>query len=134
MSKKFCTAISCIDGRIQLPVIKYLQARFNADYVDLITETGPNLFLSAQRESRSVESILAKLRISVSNHDSVGIAVVGHHDCAGNPAPKAEQLAHIRDSIAFLQQHCQELEIIGLWVDENRDTSEIQGGHSKVKS
>ena len=31
---KFCTAVTCMDGRIQLPVIAYLQKRFNAEYVD----------------------------------------------------------------------------------------------------
>lgn len=114
-----------MDGRIQLPVIKYLQTRLNAEYVDLITEAGPNLILAAQRDIGSVESILARVHISVSSHDSVGIAVVGHYDCAGNPSPKAEQLAHIKDSVTFLRHHYQGLEVIGLWVDENWDASEV---------
>ena len=33
MLKRYCTAVSCMDGRIQLPVIKYLQTCFNAEFV-----------------------------------------------------------------------------------------------------
>ncbi|MGI9568583.1 MAG: carbonic anhydrase, partial [Desulfobulbia bacterium] len=33
---RFCSVISCMDGRVQLPVIRYLQKRFNVDYVDSI--------------------------------------------------------------------------------------------------
>ena len=39
----FCTAINCMDGRVQLPVIRFLQERFKVDYVDVISEPGPNL-------------------------------------------------------------------------------------------
>ena len=38
----FFTTIKCKDGRVQLPVISYLQKRFNVQYVDSITEPGPN--------------------------------------------------------------------------------------------
>ena len=122
---KFCTAITCMDGRIQLPVIAYLQKRFNAKYVDSITEPGPNLILSMQSDSSLVESILTRLKISVEKHMSVGAAVVGHYDCAGNPAKKDEQIQHIEESIRFIQQQYEELEIIGLWVDENWKVQEI---------
>ena len=37
----FCTVISCIDGRVQLPVITYLQNRFGVKFVDNVTEAGP---------------------------------------------------------------------------------------------
>ena len=37
---RFCTVINYIDGRVQLPVIRYLQKRFDAEYVDSITEAG----------------------------------------------------------------------------------------------
>jgi len=32
----YCTVINCMDGRVQLPVIKYLKERFDVDYVDSI--------------------------------------------------------------------------------------------------
>ena len=33
----FCTAVNCMDGWAKLPVIKYLQDRFNVEHVDSIT-------------------------------------------------------------------------------------------------
>jgi hypothetical protein len=122
---KFCTVINCIDGRSQLPVIEYLQNRFNAEYVDSITEPGPNLILAKQNSASLVESILTRLKISVEKHHSVGIAIVGHHDCARNPAIKEEQIQHIEESIRFIRQKYKGLEIIGLWVDENWEVKEI---------
>lgn len=37
----FCTAVNCIDGRVQLPVIRYLQERYGVLYVDVVSESGP---------------------------------------------------------------------------------------------
>jgi hypothetical protein len=114
-----------MDGRVQLPVIRYMLERFNVEYVDSITEAGPNRVLSEQTNRAAVHSILERVRISVENHHSVGIAVVGHHDCAGNPAPQDKQVVHIQNAIRFLRQQYEDMEIIGLWVDENWDVHEV---------
>ncbi len=114
-----------MDGRVQLPVIRYLQERFSVEYVDAITEPGPNLILSEKIDSNLVKSILDRIKISVEHHHSVGIAVIGHYDCAGNPASKEEQIGHIHDSIRFISSYYIDIEIIGLWVDENWTVSEI---------
>lgn len=56
----------------------------------------------------------------------MGIAIVGHYDCAGNPADKDLQITHINKSIQFIrEQHYESIEIIGLWVDENFNVEEI---------
>lgn len=122
---KFCTAVTCMDGRIQLPVIKFLQNRFDAVYVDMITEAGPNLVLSRQEESVLVEAIMERIEISVEVHKSVSLAVVGHHDCAKNPTSEETQFKHTQDSINFIREKYNQLEIIGLWVDENWKVNEI---------
>lgn len=122
---RFCTVINCMDGRVQIPVISYLRNRFNVDYVDSITEPGPNLILSENDNKILVESILARLKISIESHQSIGVAIAGHHNCAGNPAPKEEQVIHIKKAIEFLRQRYREIEIIGLWVDESWKVSEI---------
>ena len=114
-----------MDGRVQLPVIKYLQKRFNADYVDTITEAGPNLILAEQKESGSIESIFVRLKISIENHNSIGIAISGHHGGAVNASPKNEQIEHTKDAVNFLKKKYSNIEIIGLWVDENWEVSEI---------
>ena len=122
---RFCTVINCMDGRVQLPVIRYLLKRFNVEYVDSITEAGPNLVLSEQKSNVTVQSILERVNISVEKHRSVGIAVVGHHDCAGNPAPQENQIVHIQNAIRFLRQHYENVVIIGLWVDEHWEVHEV---------
>lgn len=121
----FCTVINCMDGRIQLPVIKYLQERFKVDYVDSITEPGPNLILAQQTDINIVESIFNRIKISVDHHGSVGIAVVGHYNCAGNPATKEEQTVHTLNAIRCIKRRYSDFEVIGLWVDEHWKVSEL---------
>ncbi len=121
----FCTAINCMDGRVQEPVIKYLKKRFNVDYVDTITEPGPNLILAEQSDAHAIDSILRRLKISIEKHNSKAVAIVGHHDCAGNPAPRELQFVHIEKAIHFIGQSYPNIEIIGLWIDEDWRVNEI---------
>jgi len=72
-----------------------------------------------------VESIFKRLKISVNHHGSVGIAVVGHYACAGNPATKEEQTVHTLDAIRCIKNRYSDLEIVGLWIDENWKISEF---------
>ena len=123
---KFCTVINCMDGRIQLPVINYLKKRFKVDYVDSITEAGPNSVLSQQKNNLLVESIIKRLKISVENHSSVGIAIVGHFDCAGNPADYKTQIYQIRKSMNFIKKEFNKIEIVGLWVNGNWEVQDIE--------
>ncbi len=117
MARRFCTVINCMDGRVQLPVITYLKQRFSADYVDSITEPGPNLVLAGKGPVEVVDSILRRLHLSIRRHNPVGIAVVGHYDCAGNPASEGEQHLHIRKAVHLIRQRFPGIEVVGLWVD-----------------
>ncbi len=124
-SLSFCTVVNCMDGRVQLSVIAYLKKRFGAEYVDSITEPGPNRILAEQQDENLVASILNRLEISVNKHQSVGIAVTGHYDCAGNPTSEAIQKRQIKDAVRFLGQTYPDIEIIGLWIDEHWQVNEI---------
>ena len=121
----FCTVINCMDGRVQLPVIQYLRKRFDVGYVDSITEAGPNLILAKQDNAALVQAILERVRVSIDKHHSVGIAIVGHQDCAGNPAPHDQQIAHIGDSVQFLRRQYGDAKVIGLWVDSDWEVHEV---------
>jgi len=123
---EFYTAVNCMDGRVQLPVITYIQNRFGATYVDMITEPGPNRLLADRTDAALAESILKRVRISVEKHGSGGIAVVGHYDCAGNPAPKKTQVAQTEKAVRLLRKEHPAIEIVGLWVDKNWEVSELQ--------
>ncbi|MCA9772350.1 MAG: hypothetical protein KC466_08070 [Myxococcales bacterium] len=121
----FCTAINCMDGRVQAPVNAYLRTRFNADYVDAVTEPGPALVLAMHDDPGAVQHILRKVNISVDRHASIALAVAGHHDCAGNPAPKEEKILHLLAAVRFLREKYPALPAIALWVDEKLEVHEI---------
>ena len=121
----FCTVINCMDGRVQLPVSKFSQKRFNVKYVDTITEAGPNLILAEQKDQMKIQSIVDRMETSINKHRSVGVIIVGHHDCAGNPAPKKEQIDHLCQSVQLIQDRFKHIKVIGVWVDENWHVQEI---------
>lgn len=122
---KFCTVINCMDGRIQTPVILYLQKKFLAKAVDNITEPGPARLLAERKSSIVVRTIMERLKISVEQHNSVGIAVVAHHDCAGHPAPRDIQEMHLQQAVQFLREKQPKLPVIGLYVDEKWRVREV---------
>ncbi len=121
----FGTAVNCMDGRTQLPVIEYLKNRFGVEYVDMITEPGPVLLLAHRRKMRLVNNVIASLDISVHRHGSRVIAVVAHEDCAGNPEPKDVQLKQLQRAVEFVEFSYPDTEVIGLWVDENWQVSAV---------
>ncbi len=121
----FCTAISCMDGRVQIPVISYLQEHFKVDYVDVISEPGPNKILAEGVDQQLLESIWARVEISLTKHDSIGIAVIGHHDCAGNPVAESDQQDHTTAAVRRVRERFGSVPVIGLWVDRNWEVSEI---------
>jgi len=122
---KFATAINCMDGRVQMPANEWLRKKFKVDYVDTITEAGPNKILAENKDSMAIDSIKRRVDISVNKHGSKYIAVLGHDGCAGNPADKVSQLAHIRLAIKTVNSWGFPVEAIGLWVDENWQVSEV---------
>jgi len=115
----FCTVINCMDGRTQIPVIEFARERFGAEYADTITEPGPNGILAGREDPVKVQSILDRIDISVDKHGSSGIVIVGHHDCAGNPTAKDQQLQHLEQAVAFLRDSYPQVEVVSVWVNED---------------
>ncbi len=115
---KFGTAINCMDGRVQEPVIAWLKERYGLDYVDMITEAGPDKALAAE-PGDVIESIRRRVGISVTQHGSEVIAVVGHHDCAGNPVSKEAHWQHIEKAVGVVRSWDSDVSVLGLWVDED---------------
>jgi carbonic anhydrase len=114
-----------MDGRVQVPVNEYLTTKYKADYVDTITEAGPNKILAENINETLVTSIKDRLEISIYKHNSTVIAMVGHYDCGGNPAEKDEQIVQIKESIKLIKTWFNDVEIIGLWVDRNWKVNEL---------
>lgn len=118
-NKKFVTAINCMDGRVQLPVMEWMKKQYNADYVDMITEPGPNKILAGNKSAIETASIQKRVDISVKKHRSKIIAIVGHHDCAGNPVDKETQIYQIQSAIRTIQSWAFNATVIGLWVNDH---------------
>jgi carbonic anhydrase len=117
-TKKFVTAINCMDGRVQLPVIEWMKTHTNADFVDMITEPGPNKILAENNDSHLLQSLKKRVEISVTKHASSQIAVIGHFDCAGNPVNKTLQLQQLKEAILTIQAWGFQVPVIGLWIDD----------------
>ncbi|MCX7999972.1 MAG: hypothetical protein N3A69_13645 [Leptospiraceae bacterium] len=124
-SAKFATTINCIDGRTQLPVINYLKDRFGIDYVDVITEPAPVKIIAESKNNAKIDSIRERLKISQEKHGSAHLAIVAHHDCAGNPVEKDLQLAQLKKSLSMIRSWEFKGTIVGLWVNENWMIQEI---------
>jgi carbonic anhydrase len=120
----FCAVVNCMDGRVQLPVIEHLMRRFGVEYVDSITEAGPVRMLGDAPDSDVVASILSRIAVSVGKHGARTVAVVAHHDCAGNPVSREAQLAQLERAIALLAERFPGIDVVGLWVDERWQVSE----------
>jgi hypothetical protein len=108
-----------MDGRIQLPVIEYLQDRFKAAYIDNITSAGPVGVISTSPDSEDVRSMIRMIDISISVHGSERLAIVAHHDCAGNPIPDDDQKQQLEICLEMLSERFPTKEIIALWLDES---------------
>jgi len=115
-AEKFVTAINCIDGRVLIPVINWLKATFDAEFVDHITEPGADEAL-AGGSAEVLEAIKQKVLISVNTHSSKTVAVVGHHDCAANPVSAAQHRVDIGEAVATAQSWDLPVQVIGLWVN-----------------
>ena len=123
---RFCTAINCMDGRTQIPVIRYLQERFGVEYVDMVTEPGPNRILAAGQDAVIIASITRRVQLSVERHQSLGIAVVGHHDCAGNPSPAIRQNQDTVAAVRRIRDAFPHVPVIGLWLNESWEVEELR--------
>jgi len=115
MSKgKFATSVSCIDGRIQFPLAKWIKENYSVDYVDVITEPGVDKKIVANSD---LESIKTKVGISINAHQSELIVISGHHDCAGNPVSDEEHIAQIKKGVEIISSWNLSVKIIGVWID-----------------
>ena len=122
--KKFACAVNCMDGRVQDAVKKYMQENYGVDYVDMVTEPGPNKILAENADKTVIENIKKRVEVSTHHHGSKVIAVVGHFGCAGNPAEKEEQIQHLKKAEENLKSSGLAEEIVLLWVNGDWTTVE----------
>lgn len=115
---KFVTAINCMDGRVQLPVINWMMQNLSADYVDMITEPGPDKIL-AEGSAAAQDSIKARVLISVNKHGSDTILMVSHDDCAGNPVTREEHEEQLQQCLMKIRSWKLPVKrVLGAWIDD----------------
>ena len=112
---KFATSVSCMDGRIQIPLTNWIKENFSVDYVDTITEPGIDKLVA---DNTDLESIKTKVGISINKHESELIVVSGHYDCAGNPVSNEEHITQIKKGIEVISSWNLGVEVVGVWVDD----------------
>ena len=88
----FACVINCMDGRVQDAVKNFMQKNYGVDYVDMVTEPGPNKILADASEATIIENIRKRVEVSVHHHGSKVIAIVGHFGCAGIQQKKKNKL------------------------------------------
>jgi len=104
-----------MDGRPQRKVADYLSTALGVRHLDTITTAG--LVKHIAEDTRQTETLLENVGISMKAHGSNKIAVVAHHDCAGNPAPDRVQKQQVASAIARLNETYPRAEVIGIWLD-----------------
>jgi hypothetical protein len=114
-----------MDGRIQQPIINYILKNYDVEFVDTITEPGPNKILEELRNKNLLYSILSRINISIEKHRSRLIFISGHFDCAGNPVDEKIHKKQISKSVQYLESTYPEIEVVGLWVNKNWQVEHI---------
>lgn len=117
--KLFCASIQCMDGRIDDAISAFIHDHYGFQHVDRITEPGPNGILARQENRQLVDSILNRLKISVSAHGTDTVFVSGHFDCAGHPVDEQRQIEDIFAAIEFMKTVQPDLKYEGLWVNKD---------------
>jgi hypothetical protein len=116
---RFATAINCIDGRVQVPVLDWIKFHLNVDFVDLITEPGPDKALISGSET-TYNSIYKKATLSIKTLGSQSISIVAHDDCRANPITKEKHIEMILECVEIMKKWRVGVRILGLWVNEWR--------------
>lgn len=111
---KFATSVSCMDGRIQIPLNKWIKENYSADYIDTITEPGIDKNIT---NDSIIESIKTKVGISINAHKSDLVVVSGHYDCAANPVSDEEHISQIKNAVEIISSWNLGVKVIGVWVD-----------------
>jgi len=116
---KFGTLINCTDGRVQYPVMDYLKEHYDFDFFDAANEAGPLKTLTKNSDKCRLITLKEQIRISLEEHDSKFIALIGHHDCKDNPGSRAFQESQMDEALDYLQRSFgNSITYVGLYVNE----------------
>lgn len=104
IDETFFTRVGCMDGRVQIPLRIFGQEKFDAEYPDTITEAGKVGILAHNPSAEFLAQLKNKLDISIDKHNSKGVVVHGHQECAGNPVDDNIHREDVRKSVQVIKQ------------------------------
>ena len=123
---KIGTVINCIDGRVQYPVMDFLKDHYDLAYFDAAHEAGPLKILSERDDQCRLFSLQEQIRTSIEVNGSRFIAVVGHHDCRGNPQERSVQEKQIDRALEYLiKSYGDVMTFVGLYVNDRWEVEEL---------
>ena len=113
--KHFVVMITCVDGEIQEVATAWAQQFFAAQYVDLVTEFGPEKILTDA--TAPLGSMRANVQHAVDTHHCLELALVGHSPCTGNAVAADVQRRQIRQGVDLLASWGMLPHIVGAFVN-----------------
>lgn len=107
-----------MDGRVQAVIAEFGRKKFGVKYPDTITEAG--IVGNLARESVD-QSLMSSLKfkiidVSIGKHNSLGVVVHGHAECAGNPVEDEKQKDDVRKSVQVVQSLVGSTPVVGVFV------------------
>jgi len=109
-----------MDGRSQKTVIEWAERNLKVDFVDMITEPGPDGMI-LRGNPADLESIKRRILISTGKHGSESIILAGHTECAGFPVSKEEHIAAVKKGLEVIREWNigPNLKYYGLWIGDD---------------
>ncbi|OED34977.1 hypothetical protein AB834_05505 [PVC group bacterium (ex Bugula neritina AB1)] len=129
MSRVVC--VSCIDGRIHDFVFKAIARIFPDTMVDLITEPGPDAFLTKPESTQSL--IWDKIDLSIDVNSSKAIICIAHEDCKGHAVSKDQHKLDLEVWLKNIKDRYPKIPSHAFWI-ENSGLAEEVGSSLSLKS
>jgi carbonic anhydrase len=127
VGETFFTAVGCMDGRVQDPVAEFGRNKFGANFADTITEAGLVGMLAESVDPDLAKSLEFKIAaISAGKHNSKGVIVHGHQECAGNPVDDDTHKQNIKKASEFVKTLVPNLQVIPLFVVRGESGWEVE--------
>lgn len=130
IADSYAVALTCVDGRAMGPLTNWLKQRFLVNYIDLITEPELDTVLLHAPEVQ-LDSIRRKVLYSSDAHHPQVIAIVAHHDCAGNAISRSDHVTQLKRGAALISSWVPGTLILGLWINETWQIEPIYDSSSQ---
>ena len=101
-----------------------MKSKYGLDYVDVVTEAGPDGIVASRNVMR-MASIKSRVEISVRKHGSGVVAIVGHHGCAAGPLSRDEHFRRLKESVGVIKRWGLPVEVVALWVNEDWQVEQV---------